>query len=279
LQVVTGAGYVVDCNQTGHPELFNAALAGQGQCAVIARATLRLQPAPLCAREYMLPYPDLQSLLVDGMGLSQDGRFDGLVALIVPTPEGWSYAIAATRYFVPPALPDDAAALAGLQFKRGAEQVADQSYIESVDVAPPVDFTQYHADLGLLVAQAAIEPFLSGMLPRLVPDDLGAVMAIRAFFLPRLPFTRPLLRVPHGGHFCYLALIRAQTDEPEALQRMLSGNRELFEGNRELGGTLYPFAALKMRALDWQRHYGEQQEFLTRMKRRHDPQQVLVDLS
>jgi FAD/FMN-containing dehydrogenase len=46
LQVVTGEGDVVVCSTHEHRDLFEAALAGQGQCAIITRATLRLERAP-----------------------------------------------------------------------------------------------------------------------------------------------------------------------------------------------------------------------------------------
>jgi cytokinin dehydrogenase len=37
---------------------------------------------------------------------------------------------------------------------------------------------------------------------------------------------------------------------------MLDANRTLFERNRSLGGTHYPFSALRLSRQDWQRHYG-----------------------
>src|SRR5690606_5402162 len=44
LQVVTGAGDLVDCSPTENADLFNAMCAGQGQCGVIVRATVNMVP-------------------------------------------------------------------------------------------------------------------------------------------------------------------------------------------------------------------------------------------
>jgi len=61
LQVVTGEGDVITCSADERRDLFDAALAGQGQCAIVTRATLRLERAPAKVREYTLPYPDTTS--------------------------------------------------------------------------------------------------------------------------------------------------------------------------------------------------------------------------
>jgi len=55
LQAVTGEGQLVMCSETRHRDLFEAALAGQGQCAIMTRAVLRLVPAAGMVREYVLP--------------------------------------------------------------------------------------------------------------------------------------------------------------------------------------------------------------------------------
>ncbi len=56
LEVVTGAGRRIRCSPGRHLELFQAVLAGLGQCAVLVRATLRLLPAPSRVRHYRLGY-------------------------------------------------------------------------------------------------------------------------------------------------------------------------------------------------------------------------------
>jgi FAD/FMN-containing dehydrogenase len=112
MQVVTGEGRVVTCSDSRYRDLFEGALAGQGQCAIMTRAVLRLVPASTKVREYVLPYADLPTLLDDGARLAGDGRFDGVVALITASAGQWSYSLAA-RHFTPPDTPDDAVLTAG----------------------------------------------------------------------------------------------------------------------------------------------------------------------
>ena len=276
LQVVTGDGNVIACSAEQQRDLFEAALAGQGQCAIVTRATLRLERAPRLVREYVLPYRDLPTLTQDGARVTQDGRFDAAVALIIPANGQWSYALTTTRHFTPPETPDDAALLDGLSFVRGAEKARDVDYFEYLDETPPIDFTQSHADLGLCMPFAAVTGFVGKTLPRLTPDDLGGAMGIRMFFWKRASFTRPLFRLPQEQIVCYTALLRSPTSDPEVLARILAGNRALYEHNRRIGGTLYPFAALELTKQDWRRHYGARWHDLARAKRRYDPDGVFA---
>jgi cytokinin dehydrogenase len=276
LQVVTGDGSVLTCSADRQRDLFDAALAGQGQCGIVTRATVRLERAPAQAREYMLPYPDLQTLVEDGTRVTQEGRFDGAVALVMSTKGQWSYALTPVKHFTPPQAPDDAALLTDLRFLRGSEQVRDLGYFEYLDEMPPIDFTQSHADLGLFMPQPGATSFIGKALPRLTPEALGGVQGIRMFFWKRAAFARPLFRLPDDQLVCYTALIRSPTSDPEALARTLTGNRKLYEENRRAGGTLYPFAALELTRGDWRHHYGKRWRELAQAKRRYDPDAVFA---
>lgn len=274
LEVVTGEGEAVTCSPDMRPDLFEAVLAGQGQCAIITRATLRLITAPPMLREYMLRYPDVRSLLQDEAALVASGRFDGVVGLLLPSPEGPALALSALRYFTPDTPPDDDALTAGLDAI--GHQTRDVPYAQYMDAPPPFDPALFHADLGLMVPGAAAVSFLERSLPRLRADDLGGICGMRIFLWPRERFTRPLFRVPDADSVVYLAMLRAETDDVATLSQQLTGNRALFEANRALGGTLYPYAALELRRSDWQRHYGEAWRKLVRAKRRYDPDSVFV---
>jgi cytokinin dehydrogenase len=101
-------------------------------------------------------------------------------------------------------------------------------------------------------------------------------MVMRLFFLRANAFRQPLLRVPRESSFMYIALIRSETNDADALARMLAGNRALYEQCREQGGTLYPFAAVAMTRGDWERHYGEHLQALRKAKHRYDPANVFA---
>jgi cytokinin dehydrogenase len=276
LQVVTGTGQVLTCSETSHRDLFEVALAGQGQCGIITRAVLRLVPAASRVREYTLPYPDLATLLRDGALLTEDGRFDGAVGLIAPSQGRWSYTLTATRQFSGSDAPDDAALKAGLAHLPGSERAREMGYLQHADGIPNVEFGPSRPDLGLCIPGSTAASFLVAMLPRLTAEELGTVSGIRVFFWKRGPFGRPLFRLPDEETFLYMAVLRTPTTDPTLVARMLAGNRALFERNREAGGTLYPFSAVKVSAIEWQRHYGAAWSALSRAKRRYDPDHVLA---
>ena len=233
LQVVTGEGQLLTCSETRHRDLFEVALAGQGQCAIITRAVLRLVPASSLVREYTLPYPDLATMLRDGAFLTDDGRFDGVVGLIAPSEGRWSYALRATRQFSLPDAPDDSALKTGLGHRPGSEQARDLEYLQHADGIPNVEFGPSRPDLGLCIPGTMAASFLGATLARLTAEDLGTVSGLRLFFWKQGPFTRPLLRLPGHGTFVYVATLRTPTTDPNLVARMLAGNRILFERNRE----------------------------------------------
>ena len=277
LQVITGEGKMVRCSDTHNRDLFEAALAGQGQCAIITRAVVRLVAAPASIREYVLPYADLRTLLQEVAQVAEDGRFDGLMARLLPTPSGaWAYSLIGTSHFTPPDTPDNTVLLAGLHYLRGAEQINDSSYLEYVDSIPHWAFEESRPDLGLYVPGSVAAAFIDELLPRLTPTDLGTASMIRLFLWPRALFTRPLFRLPAEETVVYLALLRTPTSDPGVIDRMLSANRTLFELNRSLGGTHYPFSALRLSRQDWERHYGPYWGQLVTAKRHHDPDNIFA---
>src|SRR5262245_8679628 len=277
LEVVTGNGTVLTCSNAQNRDLFEAVLAGQGQCAIITKAVVRLAPAPTSVREYVLRYADLTTLINDAKILADDGRFDGVLAKLVPSPAGeWSYNLIATHNFTSPNKPDDAGMLAGLGFYPGSVKVTDCGYLEYVDSFPELVFDKSHPDIGLLTPGLSAADFLREMLPRLRNKDLGTTVMIRFFLWPRAPFTRPMFRIPNQEHIVYMAMLRTPTSDSAIVARMLAGNRTLFEQNRVRGGTIYPFGAVQLSRLDWQKHYGQHWSKLVNAKRRYDPDNVFA---
>ena len=276
LDVVTGEGELIRCSERREPELFEAVLAGQGQCGIITRAALRLVEAKPMLREYMLRYADLPTLLHDEAALLREDRADGAVALAGPSPDGWLYMLSLVRQFTPPATPDDAALCAGLRAIEGSLRTRDLDYATYMDTYPEFPFGQSQASLGLFIPGSAAAGFLGGVVGRLREDDLGGTSGMRIFFWDRSRFSRTLLRLPCEETLVYAALLRTDTSDPDTLARMLAGNRTLFEANRELGGTLYPFAALELTRDDWRRNYGSAWSALTRAKQRYDPSNVFA---
>lgn len=83
------------------------------------------------------------------------------------------------------------------------------------------------------------------------------------------------MRVPAEERLVGFALLRFAQDAAEG-ERMLAGNRQLFEESRAVGGTLYPFSAAKLSRSDWRQHYGQDFDELARAKHRYDSKNVLA---
>ena len=117
LEVVTGRGDRVRCSRNENRDLFEAVLAGGGQCGIIVRAKLRLVPARTQAKVYTLFYDDINLYVDDQRMLLRDGRFSYLQGQVVrnATDTAWRFMIEAATYYTPPAAPNDAVLLAGLR--------------------------------------------------------------------------------------------------------------------------------------------------------------------
>lgn len=82
--------------------------------------------------------------------------------------------------------------------------------------------------------------------------------------------------MPDATSCVCIAILREPALDAAAQERVLAGNRELFERARALGGTLYPYAALALTREDLRRHYADQWPALQAAKRQHDPDDVLA---
>jgi cytokinin dehydrogenase len=76
LQVVTGHGQLVTCSDERNSDLFNAMLAGMGQCGIIVKVVMALVPAPTHVLFLLLSYADWQGAIADSTFLVNDGRFN-----------------------------------------------------------------------------------------------------------------------------------------------------------------------------------------------------------
>jgi cytokinin dehydrogenase len=277
LSVVTGAGQQVHCSATHNRDLFDAALAGQGQVAVITQAVLRLVPAPNTVRLYDLFYADLPSLIGDLKHVMDDERFDQIEGWVLPQPDGtWAYVLEAIGFHAPAGQPDDATLLAGLHHLPTAAQTADMSFWEWSSRVPLNLPKQPHPWIDLIVPGSAITGFVGDVqatIRPLAPDDRFSILLIPA---KTARFTRPLFRAPSEEQAFGFDILRSSPYDQNVIERILGYNRMLYDKNRDLGGTNYPISAVRLTAEDWQRHYGVHWHALVAAKRSYDPDNVLA---
>jgi cytokinin dehydrogenase len=285
LQVVTGEGELVNCSPTSRRDLFEAALAGLGQCCIIVQATVRLVPAQQRVLTLTFAYPDLPSLNYDMQRLVADERFDTLTAFVGPGPEGWGYSIEGSVYYNPGHGPDRSNLLSGLRYIPGTEQIVDRTYFEYCDrVTGLVEalkaaglFDLAHPWLDLLVPGSQAESFVGGVLANLTPADYGPGFPIILFPLRTSLLTRPLFAIPAKEEMVYLFdILRSAPTDPGILAGYLRSNRRLYEQNRNIGGKYYTISAVPMTQHDWREHFGQHWGGLVSAKRRFDPSNILT---
>jgi cytokinin dehydrogenase len=292
LTVVTGRGDAVRCSEGERRELFEAVLAGLGQCGVITRVTVDLVPAKPLARTYLLHYADVATFFGDFRALLDRGEFDEVYNVCVPPGSvPFVYQLNATVFFDPADPPDDAHLLSGLSVPPGAAVVHDRSY---PDYALAVDelfgFLKAAVSWDSLLKpwfdvwlpDSAVEQYVSDAVAGLTQRDIGAGGFVLLFAQRRSMMTRPFFRVPpaEGEGWVWLFDITTTSNAPGAdpvfVDEMLARNRRLFERAREVGGTRYPIGAQVFSREDWVRQYGDSWPEFARRKKKYDPDSILT---
>jgi cytokinin dehydrogenase len=129
LQMVTGDGQLVTCSDERNSDLFNAALAGMGQCGIIVNVVLALVPAPTHVLLFVLNYTELQTASADLTLLVNDGRFKHLEGRTAARPAGgFTYQLEAGDFYEASNAPGHSQLLAGLRFTSRTDRVI--TYVE-----------------------------------------------------------------------------------------------------------------------------------------------------
>lgn len=278
LEVVTGTGDIVRCTPSIRPALFHAVLGGLGQFAVIARATVRLIPAPTTARVYHLSYPDLRSMTAAQRTALSDQRFSYLEGQLNPVEGGWSYLLEGVMYFSPGDEPDDAALIDGLA--PAATEITDMPYFDWLNRI--YDLVQQLMALRLpgpwiniFIPDAETDAYVEDLLAETTPADAGGVILL--YPVPNALIRQPFVRLPDSPVVFLLALLRAVSPPSEAeTQRLIAVNRAQYDRVVAVGGTHYPVGAIPLTQDDWKTHYGDAWPAFRAAKRTYDPNNVLT---
>lgn len=290
LEVVTGEGDLRRCSSTDCPELFEAVLAGLGQCGIITRAVVDLIPAFPLVRTYQLAYTDNATFFRDFRSLINRGELNDVYNLGVPNGSGgFSYQLNAAKYFEPASPPNDDHLLRGLSVSSSEATVQDVPYLDYVlRLDTLIAFFKQiglwdgvlHPWFDVFLPNRTVEQYVGDVTPTLTPEDVGATGFLLLFAKKRSQFTRPLLRVPDSEDWFFLFDIltanAAPGPDPAFQARMMARNRRLFEKARRAGGTRYPIGTIEFDRVDWMLQYGDEWPKLVRLKERFDPDGILT---
>jgi len=193
----------------------------------------------------------------------------------------------AASYFTPPAVPDQAALLAGLSDNRAEAVITTVAYEDWVHRVDPAVvalkaagfWAQPHAWVSVFVPASGAAEFADFVTSQLTPPDIGAGLAL---YFPIAParLTRPLMIVPRSEPAAFqFSLLRFPFPFPgqPSNEAMLAQNRAFFDKAVELGGNRYIIGAVPgMSAADWQHHYGAVFPFFQQAKAANDPDGILT---
>ncbi len=272
LQVVTGRGQLAVCSEERNSTLFNAMLAGMGQCGIIVKVVMALVPAPSHVLTFSLTYPSWKAALSDLTFLVQDGRFsevDGNTR--ARQGSGPVFNLVCGAFYNAPHAPRESQLLEGLRFvSKSAAVMSYPEYCRRIRFTPP----------------ELPQPWLHVCLPATKAMDYGSrVLDTPAeFAFSNLLFSvwrtnkirRPLARVPAEEFAVRFQLQRRPPPTFTAVESLLSVNRTLYDRAVDIGGTRLTTTAVVFSQEDWIRHYGSAWDAFRNAKGLFDPNGILT---
>lgn len=283
LEVVTGMGELEVCSEGHNRSLFEAVLAGRGQCGIILSAKVRLIPAETHAIFLQLLYRDLAAVLADHRALISDGRFERVSTYASPSPRGsWIYYLQGAWSFTPPVEPDLAGLLAGLHHLRGFEHSSVLPYFDYADrggkhqeqLIAQGRMSLPHPFFNAFLPDTALDRFAELVFGSLDPKLIEPDFPIECYAINTRLCQRPLLRLPDEPVAFLIDVLTTYANQALA-DRMLDLNQGFYERARQLGGKLYGTNTVTLGPEDWREHYGESWEQFARAKEQFDPEGIL----
>ena len=281
LDVITGTGEMLTCSEHENVELFEMTLAGLGQCGLIARARLRLMPAPADVVRRELIYQDVDAYIADASRLIVDSPFYYQRTAVNRAPDGgWKLSLMVgmksdgkEQNLAP--LPD------GLKFQSATEQTRvsyldylyrnkarDDEFFPANPKNPP-----QRAFLTMFLPASKAKQFAAKLLA--TPEERAGLIGIFPVNVRR--FRRPLFKLP-AEDLAFSFWFRPDTTaDAEGHLKLMELNRRLIERMRLAGGKRYTPYGLFASAAEWQEHFGpEQWQRFSKAKMNYDPKHVLT---
>ncbi|HEY6079617.1 MAG TPA: FAD-binding protein [Polyangiaceae bacterium] len=291
LTVVTGKGKVEVCSELENRALFDHVLAGQGQCAIIVRAKVKLVPAKALAQNTTMLYFDVHTFQDDMRTLVYRNELDsiyGLNVVVDPATGARAYVLNIASFHDASTTPDVAALTSGLSYVPGSLQTVDLPYLEfqlQVDeliaVLRSMDLFDnvMHPWFDVFVPDSELGDYVEDIVGSFQPDDVGQFGFVLFFPLRTSTITRPLFRLP-DEELVWLFDVLTARDVPgydaDFAANKRARNNAWFDIARSFGGTRYPIGTLDFSPEDWQEHYGSEWGAFAQAKDEFDPKNILT---
>lgn len=284
LLVATGAGKLETCSRSKNRELFEAILAGLGQCGIIIKATIRLTKAEKNVRLFSLFYENLKDFINEQHLLIAQERFNYVKGQVIPNPKGgWLYMLEGASFWTQPNEPNKTTLLADLSYIQGIEKIEDSSYSDFANRLIPIvvqfksegSWSQAHPWFDVFIPGSKVEQYVGEILSSLTINDTGNGVILLYPFKTKL-LTMPLSRVPNEPVAFLFDILRNAPQDSTTIANLLDSNRKLFEQNRNQGGYRYPIGSIPISQNDWVQHFGSRWSKLVSMKRQYDPNNILT---
>jgi cytokinin dehydrogenase len=284
IDVVTGRGELLTCSPSKNPELFEAVLAGGGQCGLIVRAVLKLIPAKPMVRFVDLIYTDQAAFLRDSVKAMRSSLVEDQNGYIVPgTGGGWQYLLSLAVSYTPPTVPDTS--VLG-QLSGTAGPIADMPHLDWLfrfdglwaQLKQQGFWAAKKPWVSVMVAATEAPALLTTVLGELKPDQLGAgitrMSPMNASVIKRQAFMLPRRSAPE---IFEMTMTRFPPPDYPDINGLLAQNRRFYNKTVALGGKRYLIGAIpNMSQQDWKTHYGDRWATVQALKAKYDPSNVLT---
>jgi FAD/FMN-containing dehydrogenase len=283
LDVVTGDGELLTCDEHRTPELFDAVRGGVGQYGIIVRATLRLNATRPRARQIVLGYSSIDRFFADLERLASRQDLDGVYGQVVPAGERWAFVIHTVRFVSgDDDEPRDAKLLEALEHDSVKIAMYDRVAFDTlVDTANSERARVGLGDLPRIWHDAFLpasvtESFVADTLQAIAPRDLGPAGFVLLFPI-RNRGASYALRLPAAQRvYLFDVLTSGVRGDDLYVTRGRAAARRTFERARGLGGTLYPIGSARLSPEDWGLQFGAYRQRFIEAKRRFDPGGLLA---
>lgn len=292
LQVVTGAGEVVECSATENSDLFNHSLCGLGQMGVIVRAKLKVRPARSHVRVFFLLYDELKKLVRDARMLIEEGRMDYIESWCTPLPMGfrkvagarqtfgeWFFPMQLSFEFESGAPPDEKKCLHGLTSYRHV-------HTEDLEL---LDFANRLESLFELWRRSGYWGATHPWMETLMPWDMAEkyILQVLQNFPPAALGGGHCLLWPCSGRTSKLPLFKKPASDfimgfgllpglpKDALEAVIPRLNMASDLSEAMGGKRYLSGLIQFDKQKWKQHYDPVWNDMKRMKKKYDPNNLL----